>query len=124
MGAGLNAKVAEHNGGCAGDDRLSWGLYLPAACLLSSLAGGARDDDNGDDVDDVDDDDGEDVDDDDDDDVDDVDVDDVDEDNTERSLRSLRTASLPGQLSMVMTMMMTTLRLAIILGSLFSLTSI
>ena len=82
MSSGLNAKVAEHNGGCAGDDRLSWGLYLPAACLLSSLAGGARDDDNGDDVDDVDDD---------------------DEDNTERSLRSLRTASLPGQLSVVMT---------------------
>ena len=58
MSAGLNAKVAEHNGGCAGDDRLSWGLYLPAACLLSSLAGGARNDDNGDD-DDVDDDDDE-----------------------------------------------------------------
>ena len=84
MSSGLNAKVAEHNGGCAGDDRLSWGLYLPAACLLSFLAGGARDDDNGDD-DDVD------------------DVDDDDEDNTERSLRSLRTASLPGQLSVVMT---------------------
>ena len=64
MGAGLNAKVAEHNGGCASDDWLSWGLYLPAACLLSSLAGGARDDDNGDDddVDDVDDDDEDDVD--------------------------------------------------------------
>ena len=92
--SGLNAKVEEHNGGCAGDDRLSWGLYLPAACLLSSLAGGARDDGNGDDDDD-------DV-----DDVDDYDVDDVDdddEDNTERSLRSLRTASLPGQLSVVMT---------------------
>ena len=105
MSAGLNAKVAEHNGGCAGDDRLSWGLYLPAACLLSSLAGGARDDDNGDDgdVDHVDDDDG---------------------DNIERSLRSLRTASLPEELSMVMTIMMTTLRLTIILGSLFSLTSI
>ena len=103
MSAGLNAKVAEHNGGCAGDDRLSWGLYLPAACLLSSLAGGARDDDNSDD-----------------DDVDDVD----DEDNTERSLRSLQTASLPEQLSILMTIMMTTLRLTIILGSLFSLTSI
>ena len=49
--SGLNAKVAEHNGGCAGNDRLSWGLYLPAACLLSSLAGGARDGDNGDDDD-------------------------------------------------------------------------
>ena len=97
MSAGLNAKVAEHNGGCAGDDRLSWGLYLPAACLLSSLAGGAHDDDNSDD--------------------DDVDhVDDDDDDNTERSPRSLRTASLPEQLSMVMTIM-TTLRLTIILGS-------
>ena len=106
MSAGLNAKVAEHNGGCAGDDRLSWGLYLPAACLLSSLAGGARDDDNSDD-----------------DDVDDVDDED-DEDNTERSLRSLQTASLPEQLSILMTIMMTTLRLTIILGSLFSLTSI
>ena len=86
MSSGLNAKVAEHNGGCAGDDRLSWGLYLPAACLLSSLAGGARDDGNGDDDNGNDD-----------------DVDDDDEDNTERSLRSLRTASLPGQLSVVMT---------------------
>ena len=103
--SGLNAKVEEHNGGCAGDDRLSWGLYLPAACLLSSLAGRARDDDNGDDDNDDDD-------------------DDDDEDNTERSLRSLRTASLPKQLSMVMTIMMTTLRLTIILGSLVSLTSI
>ena len=79
---------------------------MPAACLLSSLAGGARDDDNSDD-DDVDD-------------VDDVD----DEDNTERSLRSLQTASLPEQLSILMTIMMTTLRLTIILGSLFSLTSL